>query len=65
MQVDTRNQVHLQYPDGMSQTNLYLKLSSPIPSSSPEKSLSFATGKNTLFFSTVVTQFDHLHAIET
>ena len=51
MQVDTRNQVHLQYPDGMSQTNLYLKLGSPVPSSSPENSLSFATGKNTLFFS--------------
>ena len=50
MQVDTRNQVHVQYPDGMSQTNLYLKLGSPVPGSSPENSLSFATGKKHLIF---------------
>ena len=64
MQVDTRNQVHLQYPNGMSQTNLHLKLGSPVPSSLPEIAYSFATCK-TPFLSTVVTQFDHLHAIET
>ena len=64
MQVDTRNQVHLQYPNGMSQTNLYLKLGSPVPSSSPEIAYLLLHAKH-LIFSTVVTQFDHLHTIET
>ena len=49
MQVDTRNQVHLQYPDGMSQTNLYLMLGSPVPSSSPEIAYLLLHAKHLIF----------------